>query len=289
MVKKRITKTDRDNILTEHFLFKRFELLALNQFKWTGLPEGMEERHIERVLFNDGKALFFEDKELGLFCLPCGASSQMNIYNDPLYYTVTGYQYSERIKASEAVLIENNKLRLPTRSIVLYFVNELYECLRTRSVNLKTLKAPFLASGDDKTILTLKRVLEEIDDNVWAIFGDKSYNLEDAVKVFQTGVKCMTGELTDLYHDILNEGLTYLGINNANTDKKERLITSEADSNNQLIDSCMEMFYEARKRACDAINDMFGEKYGIHVDVELRTPREDPAQIPLEGSITNAS
>lgn len=273
-MKKRVTGADTQNVITEHFLFKRFELLALNQFKWEGLPDTIQERHIERVLFNDGKALFFEDKELGLLCLPCGFTSHINVYGDPTRYRATGFGYSREIRASDAVLIENNKLRLPTRSAILYFVNQLYEIVRTRDVNLKTLKAPFLVSGDDKTILTLKKVLDDIDNNVYAIFGDKSFNLEDAVKVFQTGVKCMTGELTDLYHDVINEALTYLGLNNANTDKRERLITSEADSNNQFIDSCAAMYLEARQRACEEIN----ERFGLNISVDLRVKREEPTE-----------
>ena len=277
MSKKRTTTTDVDNIITESFLYERFRLLALNQFKWTGLPETIEERHIERLLFDEGRALFFEDKLNGLLCLSCDYGDRLNVYGDPTYYRATGFNYSKKLPVDECVLIENNKLRMPTRKAILYFVNQLYEVIRTRDVNIRTLKAPFIITADDKSILTLKKVMEEIDNNNFAIFGDKSYNLQEAIAVFQTGVKCLTGELTDVYHDIMNEALTYMGINNANTDKRERLITSEAESNNQLIDSCAEMFLEARQRACERINAMFG----LNVSVELRTSR-DPLVMPEE-------
>lgn len=283
-MKQRTTTTNIDNAITDHFLFKRFELLALNQFKWTGLPPGMEERHVERVLFNEGRVLFYRDKLDGFFCLPCSPGRGVNAYGDPLEYISTGFGRTDRVPVDECVLIENNKLRMPTRFAIEYFVNQLFEVVRTRDVNIKTLKAPFIISTDDKSVLTLKRVLDEIVNNSFAVFGDKSYNLEDAIKVFQTGVKCMTGELTDVYHDIMNEALTYLGINNANTDKRERLITSEAESNNQFIDSCSEMFLEARKRAAEDINALFG----LSVSVELRTPREEPVTAP-EGGIENGN
>lgn len=282
MTKPRTTTTNIDNAITDHFLFKRFELLALNQFKWTGLPRGLEERHVERVLFNEGRALFFRDDLDGFFCLPCSPGQGVNVYGDPLEYVATGFNYTKHVPAAKSVLIENNKLRMPTRFAIEYFVNQLFEVVRTRDVNIKTLKAPFIITTDDKSVLTVKKALDDIVNNVYAVFADKSYGLNEAVNVFQTGVKCMTGELTDVYHDILNEALTYLGINNANTDKRERLITSEAESNNQFIDSCAEMFLEARKRAAEDINDRFG----LSVSVELRTPREAPVTVS-EGGFEN--
>lgn len=283
-LKKRITTTKIDNYLTEHFLYKRFELLALNTFKWTGLPETIEERHIERTLFSEGKALFFIDKQDGFFCLPCGFGQGVNVYGDPLSYHATGFNYHKKVLAKDSVLIENNKLRMPTQLAIAYFVNQLYEVIRTRDVNIKTLKAPFIVACDDKSVLTLKKAFEDIEDNNYVIYGDKSFNLEEAIKVLQTGVKCLTTELSDTYHDIMNEALTYLGINNANTDKKERLITSEAESNNQFIDSCAEMFLEARKRACEQIN----RKFGLNVSVELRNQRDPVIEVDTAGGEDNA-
>lgn len=270
MSKKRTTSTDIDNFRAERFLYHRFKLLAINQFKWTGLPETIEERHIERVLFEEGKVLFFEDKELGLLCLPVMEGMGLNVYGDPLHYNANGFGQSfNHIPLDKCTLIENNKLRMPTKIAVDYFVNQLYEVVRTRDTNIKTLKAPFFVVCDDKSVLTYKKLMEEIESNNFAVFGDKSFNVAEAVQVFQTGVKPLTAELTDTYHDIMNEALTYLGINNANTDKRERLITSEAESNNQFIDSCASMFLEARQRACEDIN----KKFGLNISVELRCPR----------------
>lgn len=280
MTKQRTTQTDIENRITEHFLFKRFELMALNQMLYKGLPDTMQERHVETPLFNDGRALFFVDKLDGPLCLPCMEGEGVNIYGDPLRYIATGYGKRYDVAAQDAVLIENNKLRMPTRAVVMYFVKQLYEVCRTRDINVKTLKAPFIITCNDKSVLTMKKIFEEIDKNQYAIFPDKSYNVQEAVNVLQTGVKSLTGELTDLYHDILNEALTYLGINNANTDKRERLITSEANANNQFIDSCAEMFLESRRRAVEEIN----KKFGYNISVELRTAREEaPAADPAEG------
>lgn len=270
MSKKRITQTDILNRITDSFLFQRFKMLAINQFKWNGLPETIPERYIENCLFEEGQILFFEDRLDGFFCLPMGECGGFDVYGEPLKYNATGFNRAFRnIPRERAVRIENNKSRMPTRCAIEYFVQQLFEVVRTRDVNLRTLKAPFIVSCTDDKLLTMKQLFNDIDKNNFVIYGDEAFGMNGAVQVLQTGVKSLLGELTDTYHDILNEALTYMGINNANTDKRERLITSEAESNNQFIDSCAEMFFESRRRAAEEIN----AKFGLNVSVELRVPR----------------
>ena len=265
-------KNDVMNALTESFLYDRFRLLMINQFKWSGL-EGLNfnERHIENYLFDRGYCLFFEDKLDGKLCLPCFGRKQ-NVQGDYLIYDATGFNETyKHIKAKDSVLIENNKLRMPTEKAVLYFITQLYEVARTKDVNIKQLKLQSLFAATDDNALTVKKIIDEIDNNNWAIVIDKTMSLNEIVTAVQTGVKCYTAELRDEYNAIMNEALTYFGINNSNTDKRERLITDEANANNQFIDSCANMFLEARQRACEEIN----KKFNLKLSVELRNKREE--------------
>lgn len=264
-------RTDYENFFTESFLYERFRLLMLNQFKWTGLEEhDIQERHLESYLFDQGYCLFFEDKNYGLMCLPCSGYGQPNVYNDYTKYRVTGNRYSEVVKAENAVLIENNKSRMSTHLAVLYFVARLYDLTRTMDINVKQLRLQTLFTANDKNVLTVKQIIDDIDKYNWAIIKDTGLKVEEIVQAVQTGVKPLTKELTDRYNAVMNEALTYFGINNSNTDKRERLITDEVNSNNQLIDSCAEMFLESRQRACEEIN----KKFGTNISVELRNKKE---------------
>ena len=163
---------------------------------------------------------------------------------------------------------------MPTEKAVLHFASRLYELVRTMDTNVKQLKLQTLFSANDKNILTVKKIIDEIDNNNWAIITDSTMQVEEIVKAIPTGVKCLTTELTDRYNAIMNEALTYFGINNSNTDKRERLITDEANANNQFIDSCAQMFLESRQRACEEIN----KKFGVHLSVDLRNKREEACE-----------
>lgn len=266
MSKKRQTLTDWLNNFTYRTIYNRFRLIATSAFTWDGLPEGMQERHIETLLFEHGRAAFFEDPNMGFFCLRADESGEVNVYGDHLYYTATGFNYTRRLPVDSFVLVENNLLRLPTLDFVMFYAYKLTEIERTMDVNIKAVKTPTVFTCDDKDVLTWKRVFQQVDGNVPAIFADKNLNV-DAVKALATGAKFLGNELTDYKRSVENELLTLLGLNNLPTDKKERLITDEANSNNQLIQSFIDLQLDARIKAAEAIN----MKYGLSVSCKKRT------------------
>lgn len=279
MARKKRTEAEILNRQTYNVLFEHYRDLALNIFEWKGLPEGIEERHIERVLFAEGKVLFFRDPSLSYMCLPCGPGPYLNVYGDPLHWRAMGLNYNKQFKASDCVLIENTKMRTPTSPTVHMFVRKLYEAERTMDTNIKTAKVPFVFVCDEKQVFTYKEIFRRVDGNEPALFGAKGLDLE-AIKVLPTRAEFIGNELMDYSHSVENKLLTFLGVNCSPVDKRERLITDEAQSNNQLLDMNVDLMLEARQRACEAINAM----YGLNVSVELRHKREEVR--PDDGSVS---
>lgn len=269
MARKRANLTDLLNNLTFRVIYDKFRLIAMNAFKWEGLPDGILERHVERELFRHGKAIFYKKPDHGFMCLEVTDGAGVNPYGDPLFYQAHGFGVMDHIDADHCVIIENNMLRLSTHDFVMFYTNKIAEAERTMDVNVKSNKTPVVVLCDDKDVLSFKRLFQEVDGNVPAIFADRSMNI-DAVSSLDLKVKFLGGELMDYKHSVEAELLTFLGINNPAVDKKERLITDEANSNNELIASFFELQLEARKRACEEINAMFG----LNVSVERRRPVE---------------
>ena len=273
MARKRATLTDLLNDLTYKTLYDRYKLIAVNEWVWEGLPEGILPRHIETLTFDRGFAGFFRDPQMNFMCLQADNGPGLNVYGDPLNYRVSGFNYNRLYDADDIVIIENNLLRIPTSQFVLHYVNKLAEAERTMDVNVKACKTPVVFTCDDKDILTWKRLFQQVDGNAPAVFADKGLNL-DSVQAFLTGVKFLGNELMDYKASVEADLLTFLGQNNTPVDKKERLVTSEADANNQLIQSFADLQLEARERACEAIN----EKWGLNVSVRRRVE-------PVENSV----
>jgi len=270
VARKRANLTDLLNDLTFKVLYNKFRVLACSAHEWEGLPEGIEEKHIERFLFDHGKAIFFRDPAMSFMCLEAQTSGKLNVYGDSVKWFASGFNYHRQMDADKCVIIDNNPIRLSTHDIVMFYVNKITEAERTMDVNVKACKTPYIVACDDKDVLTFKRIFQMIDGNVPAIYADKALNL-DALNVLQTNVKFMGNDLMDYKKSVENELLTFLGFDNLAVDKKERVNLSEANSNNQMTQSFAELQLESRKLACERINEMFG----LNVSVKRREVETD--------------
>ena len=286
MLPKKRTKTDIENNLSFRVIYNKFKALALNMFEWEGLDElGVKEEFVEFMLFEGGYCLAFEDARYGKMILPCTPMGRTNPYGYNIKYRPFGVGISEVFDTyvvegdkANAVLIQNNKLRTPTADLVFSYANRLYEIERTLDVNVKSLKTPYIVVCDDKNVLSFKKVFSQIEGNEPVIYADKGLNVTEAIKVLPTGITPLTQELSDYKHDVENELLTALGINNSNTDKRERLITDEVNSNNEFIEFNVEVMLTTRQLACEQINKMFG----TDISVKLRKKEVENNVLELE-------
>lgn len=240
--------------------YDRLKLIAISLFTWEGMDEVAgtgASRFLELCLYNMGRACFVKDEKLGFLCLNANPSDKLNVYMLPEKIQAWSVGYTKQFDFDKIVYIMNNELTMPTRKTIELFAYRLYETERTIDVNLKAQKTPVLLEGDKKTMLTLKNAYMQYDGNNPFIFGSKTFELGSKINAIKTDAPYLIDKLELHKHEIWNECLTFLGIDNANTDKKERLITDEVESNNEIIKYYLNCFYKTRKTACDKINEMY--------------------------------
>lgn len=250
----------------------RLRLLATSLFTWENLDEVAgfgASRFLEQSLFDNGRACFVKDDELGFMALKVNPSDKLNVYNLPTKVMAWSIGYEKNYNFDDIVYIMNNELQLPTSQTINLIAYRLYETERTIDTNLIAQKTPVLIEGDTKTILTLKNVYMQYSGNTPFIFGNKQFDISNKLNVLKTDAPYLIDKLTIHKHELWNEALTYLGIDNANTDKKERLITDEVESNNDLINFYLNCFYKTRKQACELINEKFLKDSDIKIKISL--------------------
>lgn len=263
--------------------------IARNRYEWEGLPKGLESRHIESALFHNGQAYFFEDETHGLMCLPASSIGNFNPYGDPTSIKVQGIGYSKTLVIDEGVRIMDNVELVPPLLMINYYSSLITKIDTTINKNLKQQRYPFIIPTTSESERTMKKMFEklmsdDIDDE--AMFVDKRLDMngDSLVKVLKTDAPFLLKDLQLFKNDVISEVLTFLGINNGNTDKRERLITAEVNSNNAYILMNLEIPYKLRQKACEEINNKFNlnitvkkviEDVNDYIEEDLSTEEDD--------------
>ena len=174
------------------------------------------------------------------------------------------------MKNTHCILVQNNWNGIPTLSTMQLFAYRLYEAERTIDVNIKAQKTPTLILVDEKQRFSLINMYNQYDGNRPVIYGDKN-NFSDGspIQAIKTDAPFLADKLSNYKKEIFNEALTFLGINNIMVDKKERLITDEANSNNELINLNLQSYLAPRQKACEQFNELFGFK-GTEKEISVR-------------------
>lgn len=241
--------------------------LSISMFEWKNLPEGIDERFLEMVLFTDGHAVFFKDNELGDYlALQCLINGKLNVYRIPINrraFAVNGYQ--KQLTDKDSVIIFNNMLHTNSWLDVKMFAKRLYNLDRIIDVNANAQKTPILIKGSEQQRLTLTNLYKEYDGNAPVIFADKSLDM-NALQVLSTQAPYVADKIYQLKSQIWNEALTYLGISNVSFQKRERMVSDEVTRSQGGTVASRYSRLNARRQACEQINKMFG----LNIECDFR-------------------
>lgn len=244
----------------------RLTELSISMFEWKNLPNTIDARFLELALFNDGMAVFFKDEVMGYLGLQVMIGGALDVYRIPITRTAfaqNGYQIN--LDPNNSVIIFNNMLHTNSILDVQEMSKRLYEIQRTIDVNVIQQKTPKIITCTENQRLVMKNLYAQYMGNEPFIFGDKNLDLS-GIKTFDTTSPYVADKLYDLKTQYWNEALTYLGISNVNTVKKERMITDEVQRNlgGTIASRYSRLFM--RQQACEQINRMFG----LNISVDYR-------------------
>lgn len=249
-----------DNIERESIrLTTYYQMMALNRYKWENLPNGIESRYIEQMLYDNGECAMFDHPDLGLCVLRSSSRENLNIYGEPTKLTVTGFNEHRTIMMDECVRILNNDLGLPTLQHIVYYARRMAEIDDIIMQNLRQQRVPYLFATDENNALSMKTLYDRIYQGEPAIFVDKEMlkGEPENIMVIPTLAPYLVDKLQIQKQEMERELLTFLGINNT-LEKKERLLVDETNSNNQFIKMASDIGFKQRQLACDQMNEMFG-------------------------------
>ena len=249
-----------DNIERETIrLTKHYQMLALNRYRWENLPNGIESRYIEEMLYDNGECAMFDHPDLGLCVLRSSSRENLNIYGEPTKLSLTGFNEHRTVMMDDCVRIMNNDLALPTLPNIVYYARRMAELDDIIMQNLRQQRVPYLFATDENNSFSLKSLYDRMYQGEPAIFIDKEMlkGEPENIMVLPTQAPYLVDKLQVQKQEMERELLTFLGINNT-LEKKERLLVDETNSNNQFIKMASDIGFKQRQLACEQLNEMFG-------------------------------
>lgn len=263
----------------------RFVEIALGQIKWNNLPEEIDERYMELSLLKNGSALFFKDDIIGYIGIGTTAFGKWNIYGIPeerTGYGANGTQFKRNSK--DSVIIWNKLTHTNDWNLLTDYASKLALIDEILMINVNAQKTPILIKCSEMQRLTLKNLYEKYRGNTPFIFADDGLDV-NSMQTLSTGAPYLARDLYELKMNIWNEALTYLGVVNIQTNKKERLITDEVTRLNGGTMASRETRIKAREIACKEINKMFG----LNISVEFVDSNEREENMKNNGVTENVS
>lgn len=296
--------SENDYLNDETYLSYMWRLydLAVSVFEWINLPKGINERMIERWLLANGMCLFVYDEQIkndpeqrspdGYAMLRMVQNGAFDIYNIPKNrqaYTVDPKHSVMNFDITNSVICYNDNLGIPTFFTLDLYAKMLWQCERSMYTNIAQQKTPRIVKCTEKQRLSMQNLFAQVDGFMPVCWADRDLDLT-GVETLDTTIPFVADKIQIVKHQIWNEALSYLGIENINADKKERLITQEVVNNMGDVESARFTRLNSRKQFCKEVNEMFGLDIDVNFrsGVYIRTDKEGLVPTSgIQGSSTN--
>lgn len=247
---------------------------AISVFKWT-LPENWDKDFFLYGLYSYGHMAVINTDKFGVIPQFCGLMGY-NVFYRPTRAVISNPLLNGIIQPkidSQCTVFKMNADYSGIWDIVSYYADMMAMAAQTAGINMFNSKLSYLFFAKDKAAAeSYKKMCDKVlSGEPVAVVGKDLYS-NDGVKAWDMFAQDLRQNY--IVHEVLTDLLKYeamfctaVGLPNANTEKKERMIVDEVNANNTETDSNAEMWLERFKKDAEKTNRMFG----TNITVDWRT------------------
>lgn len=254
---------------TEYYYLTKIARLAMGQFKYKS--DQVENLFLlEKYLWFDGKVMIWYSEVLGWVITRC-METGYNINGIAIKWKpVLDVQNSETIIPTpemgiddKCIVIYDIPSRIAVSSLCSLWCQEIADINETIKSQIFLQKTPIIAVCDSpKDVNFLKKSIVDIKNNIKVLFVGK--DIRNDMKTLKMDAPFNISDLQAQLKTKEAEMLEYIGIDSQSSfQKKERLITSEQESNGQILTYLLNDRFESRKTALDEL-----KKKGCTITIE---------------------
>ena len=239
---------------------------VISVFEFSGLPETWADNYFKYVLFGEGVIAVINTDRYGVICQNCGLSGY-NVFYQPTTVIVANPLLPglrEFTVGENCQIIKLQPNYSGVMDLVTTYADLMALALETTGANLLNSKLSYVFFADNKTAAeSFKKLYDKLASGEPMAVIDKNLLKEDGSVAWQmftqnVGANYVTGELLNDMKTIEDQFNTIVGIPNANTQKRERMITDEVNANNVDTQSRVNLWLETMQKDIDKVNNMFG-------------------------------
>lgn len=252
------------------------EVIGLYDFR---LPEDWNHDYFKYVLFVNGFISVLNTDMAGVICQHCTLSGR-DIYYAPKYALITNPAFDKTYRLQIGVKCGLIKLRpdyTGIMDIVDYYSDMLALAAETAGLNLQNTKLAYVFLCSDKQQAeSFKKLFDQISAGNPAGFADKKLFNDDGSPnwvMFNQNLRntYIAGDILEDMRKWKNQFCTEVGIPNANTDKKERLIRDEVNANTTETQAKAMLWLDTIRNGMEDCNRLFG----LDLDAKLRFTEQE--------------
>ena len=289
---KRVEKTQPKSVegtynSTFNYYYDKLMKMIYTIFKFDNVPEEWNMPYFKEKLFNNG-VLAVVDTSAGILPLECQTTG-INVWGQCTDFIITN------------VVLGNLQGKIGVDGELIYFGMKLnmYQTMQPlvrryaellanvdASINTTLMNsrvAQVFEASSNAQMKTMEKVYDQISQGKPAVFirktGEEGFDhaMFNNVKNTYIGNDLLVTKQT-----IFNEFKSEIGINNSNTQKRERLIASEVESNNAELNSNIYEWYDNLNKSINKVNAMYGlgitvsfNEDVVHMNKDNEKPLED--------------
>lgn len=267
----------------KRYLFQK----AVGVFKWN-LPKTWNPYYFKYVLFGWGFIGVVETDKFGVIC-QAGAPYGYDIYYHPTNLIITNPLLKGSLNPRIGEMCSVIKLQPDWGGImdlVDYYADMMALAAETMGVNWMNSHLSYIFPADKQPVAeSFKKMFDRVASGEPAVVIDKALFREDGSASWEPftqniGQNYIADKLILDLQKLEDEFDTKIGIPNANTQKRERLITAEVEANNTETEILADTWLENLQQGVEQTRELFGL---TELSVSLRYPREEGVNTDASG------
>lgn len=262
--KKGNARLSKKLINSYRFYFDMLSLIAQASYEWQNIPLEIPEYQIEKCLFYTGMAGITRDKiaEEYVILPVVYDGGLLNKYGEPERFKMFSYTntitYDNLLLNKDGLICYNNANKVGNMYLCYRYARRLEMIDTIIDMNLDKQKSPWIVvAPNEDTRNSLKQLFTKIDAGEEAIFATKDIT-SDEITTLDLKVELKAEELIEAKREIYNEACLYLGITSSLSNKKERLISSEVESESRRYEIYRQIGLKQRQYFCKKVKKLYG-------------------------------